>query len=633
MFLLISAFLMAGSFTRKLEQDRFGGFKGVYTYWVHVFKRILPLASVTVVGVLIGSYLVLPASRWSSIISEAKSVVLYYENWWSIANMVDYYATDSSAASPLRHFWSLSVQGQIYILWPLVFFFSWLVIRRTRVNTRALMALVFGVIFAVSLAYSVYITGADQQTAYFNTFARVWEFALGSLVAIVMPWLSLNRYVRAVMGWVGLAMLVSCGFIFDVNGVFPGYLALWPTMAAAMIIVAGDTQTRFGPEKLLMWKPLVGLGNYSYGLYLVHWPLLVFFLYRNHAEKAGVVSGVGLLALSLVASLVLTRCVEAPLRSWRVLDRSVGRALGVVGVCVVLVLGSASGWGWKLESDVVAAERLAAVNNPGARVLDAGFVYEGEENPEILPTENMREKDIADLGSLCTDTDKNFEGEKILKDNCYHPVIPKDPKKRIIATGSSHVQMWAPALIETAEDQNWDLYIVRGGGCFLGEEDNFHEFCKGFGNAATNFVLDKKPDFVFVNGTFTTVNGEEFVQPGTRDSLHKFDEAGIPIIGLRDTPRFPETHMSCAERTGISCTFDAPQDINYSKASAQLEEELSNFATMNMTDIVCPESKCPEIIGNIYTYIDNNHISAHYSKSTYNFFKPRILETMHRLER
>ena len=114
-FLLISAFLMAGSFTRKLEQDRFGGFKGVYTYWVHVFKRILPLASVTVVGVLIGSYLVLPASRWSSIISEAKSVVLYYENWWSIANMVDYYATDSSAASPLRHFWSLSVQGQIYI--------------------------------------------------------------------------------------------------------------------------------------------------------------------------------------------------------------------------------------------------------------------------------------------------------------------------------------------------------------------------------------------------------------------------------------------------------------------------------------------------------------------------------------
>lgn len=121
-FLLISAFLMAGSFTRRIEKGQFRWLKSVVDYWVHVFKRILPLAAVTVLGILVGSYLLLPQDRWTTLISEARSVIFYYENWWSIGNLVDYYAADTSVASPFRHFWSLSVQGQIYLLWPLIFF-------------------------------------------------------------------------------------------------------------------------------------------------------------------------------------------------------------------------------------------------------------------------------------------------------------------------------------------------------------------------------------------------------------------------------------------------------------------------------------------------------------------------------
>lgn len=642
-FLLISAFLMAGSFTRKLEQDRFGGFKAVYTYWVHVFKRILPLASVTVVGVLIGSYLVLPASRWSSIISEAKSVVLYYENWWSIANMVDYYATDSSAASPLRHFWSLSVQGQIYILWPLVFFFSWLVIRRTRVNTRALMALVFGVIFAVSLAYSVYITAADQQTAYFNTFARVWEFALGSLVAIVMPWLSLNRYVRAVMGWVGLAMLVSCGFIFDVNGVFPGYLALWPTMAAAMIIVAGDTQTRFGPEKLLMWKPLVGLGNYSYGLYLVHWPLLVFFLYRNHAEKAGIVSGVGLLTLSLVASLVLTRCVEAPLRSWRVLNRSVGRALGVVGVCVVLVLGSASGWQWKLESDAVAAERLAAVNNPGARVLEAGFVYEGEDNAEILPTGEKRTGDWPESGPGCTNVLTATKFTSVVAKDCQYPVHNPTASKKVIVVGYSHMKIWSAPIVEIAKKENWDLQVITRGWCPYGDPAfadqssaarNESGNCNIVDREWNDYIKEQSPDLVIMPATFMDFDGSDKYTDAIKTRIQELTSEGIDVVGIRGTPRFPQSHRACMEsgKSAEECTFKL-EKFNSTNPLDQLEDEISGFGTIDLTDQICPNRSCPPIIGNVYTYFDGMHLTATYARSMGDTFDERLEAALERAER
>lgn len=117
-FLLLSAFLMTGQFTRKLESGRA---IELAKYWVHLFKRLLPLIAVTLVVTLGATRLFLPETRWDSIFGQTWASLFYYQNWFLASESVDYYAAQHSVASPLQHFWSLSIQGQIFILWPLMF--------------------------------------------------------------------------------------------------------------------------------------------------------------------------------------------------------------------------------------------------------------------------------------------------------------------------------------------------------------------------------------------------------------------------------------------------------------------------------------------------------------------------------
>ncbi|MEV8143918.1 acyltransferase [Specibacter sp. NPDC078709] len=117
-FLLISSFLLTGQFTRKLESGRA---PELFKYWSHLFKRLLPMIVLTLLATLIGVYLLLPQTVWISMFGQTWASLLYYQNWCLAAESVDYYATDHSAASPLQHLWSPSIQGQIFILWPLIF--------------------------------------------------------------------------------------------------------------------------------------------------------------------------------------------------------------------------------------------------------------------------------------------------------------------------------------------------------------------------------------------------------------------------------------------------------------------------------------------------------------------------------
>ncbi len=628
-FLLISAFLMAGSFARKIEGNTFKGVRAVWEYWIHVFKRILPLASLTVAGILLGTYLVLPAERWSTLISEAKSVVFYYENWWSINNLVDYYAADTGAASPFRHFWSLSLQGQIYILWPLIFLAVAAVVKYLHFNVRATLVAVFGTVFALSLAYSIYITAASQQTAYYNTFARLWEFALGSLVAIILPWLNIHRYLRAVMGWAGIAMIISCGFIFDVEGVFPGYHALWPTLAASMIIIAGDTQTKFGPEKLLTLPPLLKLGGFSYGLYLVHWPLLVFYLYRNNAEKAGYVSGIGLLAISMVIAYLMTKWVETPLRSWKKLDRSNWGAIAVIAGCIAVAIVPAFGWQGQMAYQASQLEKERSLNNPGAAALAPGFEYQGAPDAAVYPPISQIQEEWADLGESCSSVEIGLVTSASTDEYCTVANMEDQPEKVVVAVGNSHMQVWAPVITRYAQENNWTLYYYVAGGCFYAPGDNHNRpDCDSYTDNAHTFVDDVDPDLVITTGTMGGVDAPDTLTEPMREEMTQLTEHGLEVLSLRDHPRFSQNPLDCA--TEPDCVLPANQDVENNPLTP-LESELDAFGTVNMNDMVCPDGSCPAVIGNVYTYMDDNHLTSSYIETTYDVFKVRADEAMARI--
>src|SRR5699024_519327 len=175
------------------------------------------------------------------------------QNWMLAGLSVDYYNTDRADAPVLQHFWSMAVQGQVYVLWPLLLGLALLVARRLRRSPAAVATVLFVAVGAWSMWLSVTRTAADLVLVCFRTLSRLWEFAVGSLLALLV-----HRYGErfaswrgsGMLGWVGVVLLVSCGFLQPEPAWFPGVLAWWPVGAAWLVLFAGE-RSPHGPVAVL----------------------------------------------------------------------------------------------------------------------------------------------------------------------------------------------------------------------------------------------------------------------------------------------------------------------------------------------------------------------------------------------
>lgn len=627
-FLLISAFLMTGSFARKLERGEPIFISAVIHYWVRTFTRIVPLAAVTVLLVLAGTWRFLPQPRWNSIMDEAVAVVFYRDNSWNIANLTDYYAADSSAASPLRHFWSLSMQGQIFILWPLIFMACWALIKITKLPVRPLLGLVFALIFAGSLHYSVNLTATDQQAAYFTTNARLWEFALGSLVALVLPSIKLPPSLRILMGWTGLAAIIACGMVLDVEGKFPGFYALWPTLAAACIIIAGDTQSSWGADRLLSHPFLLWLAKYSYGLYLIHWPLLVFYLYTANLEKAGFWAGLSLFALSLACSYLLTRLVETPLRNWSCLSSAPYRGIVFVALASYTVTSTVNVWtnyNQHLSQQLLAR---AEMDNPGAQIFEEDYTYAGSKNAGYLPLSVQRFDDRPIFDDRCAS--ETTERYGMNPDNCHQIYVPENPSRTVIALGNSHMEQWMDNLYMLAREENWNLRFLQYNDCQVFEQavNLTDPGCNQWIPTALDYIDGEAPDTVVTIGT-VSVREEmsEYLPSELETYIQHLDQEGIHLLAVRDNPRFWVPHADCETRTNGVCDYESAL-ASSPNPLAPLADRYRNFSTVDMNDIICPEGTCPSAVGNVYTYRDDSHLTKTFTDSAHSFFSERVKRAM-----
>jgi peptidoglycan/LPS O-acetylase OafA/YrhL len=268
------------------------------------------------ITVLIGTWLILPKVLWENTTREIIAATLYFENWQLAMNAVDYLA-QFAGHTVVQHFWAMSIQGQFYLIWLALFWLTWWLSRTFAADRKRVAGIAFVTLIAASLIFSIWETNTNQPFAYFDTRARVWEFALGGLAAISLQSLVLPRAVKLVLGWIGLLGILSCGLILQVSTVFPGYAALWPTSSALLILAAGGTRSRFGADSFLSLKPLVWLGNISYGIYLWHWPVLEFYREISGRYKLGLRSGLFVLGLSIFLAWLTRVFVEDPIQNER----------------------------------------------------------------------------------------------------------------------------------------------------------------------------------------------------------------------------------------------------------------------------------------------------------------------------
>ena len=622
-FLLISAFLLTGSFVRTVESGRP---LELGRYWLRRFKGLLPAAAVVLAAVLAASAWLLPKSEWNAVFTQAWSSLFYVQNWTLANSSVDYYARDNSSASALQHFWSLSVQGQVFLLWPLIFAGAAVAARRLGVRYRHILTGVFGAVFACSLAFSIWQTAANQGYAYFDTRTRLWEFALGSLLALVLPYLRFGRVPRIVMGWAGVAAMLSCGLVLQVQQQFPGYMALWPTLAAALIIIAGDTGSAGGADRFLSAKPLVAMGNTSYALYLWHWPVLVFWLVTADKENAGLLDGAAVIAASCALAVLTTRLVETPLAAWARPHNRLWRTTVVVAASLALVAAPLTGWQASVRSQEQAANRQSVVDNPGALALDPGFEFAGSREAAVKPSSTGMGAEWARTDGACEET---YMPADPLLDGCLRVGTAEGAARTVVVLGDSHAQQWLSALGPVAGANNWHLIALLKPGCRYGaESESRTPECNAFNAASRNYVLETAPDAAFTVASVTAPSSpDEVLADGYEAGIAGFAAAGTRVLAMRDNPRFDFDMVKCLAANDLStqaCTLPRSQLLAPVSPLTELDG-LPGVHAVDMTDQLCTADECPGIIGNMFVYMDYDHLGRTYLETTAPELARRIL--------
>ncbi|WP_165831738.1 acyltransferase family protein [Brachybacterium endophyticum] len=676
-FLFLSAFLLTGSFARRLESGRP---LAVPRYGLKTFKRLLPPAVVTILGSLVIAYTVLPPTIWSTVGRQAWASALYVQNYVLAADSVDYYAHDAAAASPLQHFWSMSIQGQIFLVWPLLFVLGGLLLRipalrspRAHLSPRRVMALLFGAVLVASLAWSILSTASNQTYAYFDTTARLWEFAAGSLLGLALPWIdrltgattSAQRRprgsaLRAVLGWIGLAALLSCGALLDVQGMFPGWIAIWPLTAAALVILAGRSGRSWGADSFLSLRPVVFLGSIAYALYLVHWPLLIGWLELSRQERAGWADGAAVLALSLLVAWLLTRLVDTPVRRSAWLDARAPRALAAVAVSLVVVL---------VGSQVVfpqVTERSLTVAAPAPSPSASSPASDGEEvEPPDVPNPGAQwtVDPLTDgFGPIIPGLEEATEpSELTYDDDCttelglpetvtcrYTPAPEGDPDLTVAMTGDSHAGQYTGGVLKAARKHNWAVYYIGHSGCTFTTEP-VETQCKDVNTSWETLLDGVDPDVVVTMGTRTSFNGgsdTEKDREGLDSGLALTTQRGIPVLLLRDNPRWPKKNE---EGNRYDCAYRVLRDGgNNADADAECGDDMSNrmaaqnpaadrasddpFAPIRVADpagdVLCPKGRCSPVVGNVFVYRDSYHVSDAFSRTMSPWLEEQIEATV-----
>ncbi|UTI86619.1 acyltransferase [Mammaliicoccus sciuri] len=310
-FFVVSGFLITTSIISKYNKT--GSFKFI-PYITGLIKRLFPSVITVLLVTVILSFFLLPESILGKTIKEIIASLFYYQNWQLALSSTDYLNKDQMK-TPVEHFWAMSIQGQFYIIWFVIFSLIFMLYKKyTNLKVINVINLCLGTLFIVSLSYSIYLTHVNQPWAYFHTFTRVWEFSLGGLLAINLNKIKINRLVASLIGWLGLIGLILTGIIFNVSTMFPGYIALWPMLCAVFILVSGNYETKYGVKKFLGSSIMVKVGGLSFGLYLWHWVILSFYQYHNN-ERPGIVLGICMILLSWLLSYFMTRYIEKPIRT------------------------------------------------------------------------------------------------------------------------------------------------------------------------------------------------------------------------------------------------------------------------------------------------------------------------------
>ncbi|MGL5810092.1 MAG: SGNH hydrolase domain-containing protein [Nocardioides sp.] len=619
-FFVISGFLITGQLLRQVSRDSKVSLTAFYAGRI---RRLLPPALIVVIATLLAARVWDSVFHVRSVTTDALWTLVYGINFHLAAQGVDY-QNDHGPVSPLQHMWSLAVEEQFYVVWPLlVALCAWLGGRhRVRLVAGVLVALT-----AASLYLSVDQTAANPTYAYFGSHTRAWELALGALLAIGAHRLSeLCRSVSSAMSalsWSGLAAIVASAVVYDDGTAFPGTAALLPVLGTCAVIAAGCGPRPSGAERVLGLGAMQGIGKVSYGWYLWHWPMVVLIPLAAGREL-GPIYLVQISVLALWFAVLTRHLVENPALRSRL------RARTWVGL----------GVSW--SGATAAASALVVISLPA-------FVGTGARAGEITLDKADTSKVVASLvaGLEITDAPRNLKPSiaaaaqdqpASTRDGCHADFLvvaqgdcvygdPQGPKT-VVLFGDSHAEQWLPALDRQGQDNGWRVVNWTKAACSVADVDTYsnalnrtYSECMEWREWTFQRIKKLAPDLVVVSQSDAVpgdIGNLDWAEATSRTMAYLRSER-TPVAYLLDTPwpagNVPEclaTHLDDVGACNTPVPATNPFDGRKDAVRASLDE--IGVPAIDPERWLCSSQECPAIVGNLLVYRDDSHLTATFSR-------------------
>lgn len=641
-FFVISGFLITSHILRELEKS---GTVDLPRFWARRARRLLPAALLVLVVTLFAVWILAPSGFVPAFLAQIAASAVYVQNWMLSAQSVDYMA-GAGQASPVQHYWTLSVEEQFYIVWPVIAVIAAVIASRW---IRRRVAAVFGVVIAgiigASLATSILMTVFDPERAYFDSFARAWEFAAGGLFAVVAaspknPFSRLDVRARSVLAWLGLAGILLSALWFTDRSPFPGWIALLPVIGTLLVIIGDEPEGRVSPQRVLDTRPMQWLGDISYGMYLWHFPLIVlvpFVLDRG----ISIVDGVAITVATLLLAWGSKVLVEDPFRTGAPRAWGNGRTLLVTAAAMTAVLALSSVGIGDAEDRV--AEEQAQISaqlvrggeclGPNSQRPDSECVpaEDAPPIPEPALTENPPE--------ACLST---IEGDDLVV--CEYGESSDKSQRTLALVGDSHAEQWLMALDRVAQREHWRLIVMSKASCpFTAAERDYVSVndatnaelradCREWNARALQQLADEGNVDTIVTSAkatnrFVPEEDEAWQERAATAYVERWRELPASVqhvVAIRDTPQLPADVMTCV----MEHAAEAPRHCGIAEDDAFAEDPLVDAAEggvstedaspaislIDLSEYFIVDGEVPPVIGGVLAFRDDHHLSWAYSE-------------------
>lgn len=583
-FFVISGYVITASLQREWLSTGTIRFREFYARRV---RRLFPaLALLTAVTVFASILLQSPNGPQQQTAKTAFGAIGIAANFVIFSSIGGYFSSFAEN-NPLLHIWSLSVEEQFFLVFPVAIAIGWTLARRRGTSKSVAAWIVAGgiaipsILLSVATSYGLIdvplIGGPSRMFAFYSSLTRAWEFAVGALLVLLAPRLSrIPDWQLDRLGGAGFVLVLGSAFVISESWIFPGFAVLLPVAGAAAIIASGLDQRSNG-RTILEHPLLVWIGDISYSWYLWHWPVIVFTR-LHYSDRWWALMAAA--ALSLGPAYLSWRYLESPIiRFVRLGGRQIiGVLLAAVLVpglvTVALAVGSKSGWG--LDWPV------------GAHVVVQNDCDHGEFDP-----------------SACTWTVEASRGTVLL-------------------AGDS--QSWAVAdgVITAAGELGYDTTVAALNGCAFVSPDldlpgDWAE-CREFRSNVVEFVASTKPVAVVVsNWSLGYVgNSPESRRRWTSGLVGLFDgfnDVGVPVVVISSYPAGDADSISRSLLIGPDDNRSADAVLRredrawFFELETEVAAEYDEVFVLDPYEILCDQSVCWTAVGGTEYYTDNNHLS------------------------